>query len=332
MRREHLRYLACPGCKAPFEVVGVSEEDQRGVRTGQLRCSECSVDYPIVRYVPRFVPPDNYASGFGLQWTKHARTQYDNHTGVPISETRFFTETRWPRDLKGEIILEVGSGSGRFTLHAASTGAMVVSIDYSNAVDVNETSNGDRFNVLVVQGDVYRMPFPAASFDRALCIGVLQHTPDVRAAFRAVVDAVKPGGHVTIDVYKKPSGMRRFIATKYWVRPLTRRIRPALLYRLTRAYVSLVWPLWRLISRIPRIGKKLNWMLLVADYRGVYAMSDTHLREWAILDTFDMLGPVYDRPQSLDTVQQWFVEAGLSEIDVHYGYNGIEGRGRRPLP
>jgi len=68
-------------------------------------------------------------------------------------------------------------------------------------------------------------------------------------------------------------------------------------------------------------------MLLIADYRGRFNLSEKMLKEWAILDTFDGLSPVYDNPQTLETVQQWFREAGLQQCEVHEGFNGIEGRG-----
>ncbi len=97
------------------------------------------------------------------------------YTGSDLSERRFFAETKWDRNLAGEVILEVGSGSGRFTTPAASTGAMVVSLDYSYAVEANYAQNGHRENVLIVQGDIYRMPFRKESFDKLFCIGVLQH-------------------------------------------------------------------------------------------------------------------------------------------------------------
>ena len=98
------------------------------------------------------------------------------------SEQRFFGETGWPRDMAGELILEVGSGSGRFNEQAARTGATVVSLDYSYAVDANNASNGARNNVLIVQADVFAMPFRPRSFDRVFCFGMLQHTPRVPRA------------------------------------------------------------------------------------------------------------------------------------------------------
>jgi len=71
-------------------------------------------------------------------------------------------------------------------------------------------------------------------------------------------------------------------------------------------------------------------MLLVADYRGVYDLPEDILREWAILDTFDLLSPAYGQPQTLKTVREWFKEAGLCDVEANYGYNGIEGRGVKP--
>ncbi len=327
MHEHHIGYLVCPGCRTGLTLESVAARHGSAVADGALRCAACAASYPIVGGVPRFVASDNYASSFGLQWTRHAQTQYDSHSGLRLSETRFFEETRWPRDLAGQTILEVGSGSGRFTEQAASTGACVVSLDYSHAVDANYQCNGARPNVLIVQGDVYRVPFRPRSFDKLFCFGMLQHTPDVRGAFMALPPLLKPGGHLVVDVYKKTFAST-LLATKYYARLLTRRMQPERLYALTRTWIELVWPLSRVISRIPHAGRLINWRLMVADYSAL-GLPDAALKEWAVLDTFDMLSPRYDSPQTLATLRRWFAEAGLTDIDVHYGYNGIEGRGRK---
>jgi hypothetical protein len=51
-----------------------------------------------------------------------------------------------------------------------------------------------------------------------------------------------------------------------------------------------------------------------------------------VLELFDMLSPAYDRPRSLGQVRRWTAEAGLQEVEVHYGWNGVEARGVRPGP
>ena len=63
------------------------------------------------------------------------------------------------------------------------------------------------------------------------------------------------------------------------------------------------------------------------NYQGLHDLREDAMKEWAILDTFDMLSPTYDDPQKIETVQHWFEEAKLENIEVQYGYNGIEGRG-----
>lgn len=155
MREADINYLVCPQLRSDLIISLVTRHKGKEIEAGHLRCVKCEVGYPIVRGVPRFVPLENYAASFGLEWNIHAETQYDSYSGLRISEERFFKETRWPRELVGQTILEVGSGSGRFTEHAASTGAFVVSMDYSNALEANFQSHGNRKNVLIVQGDIY---------------------------------------------------------------------------------------------------------------------------------------------------------------------------------
>lgn len=337
MRRAHLSLLICPECRADqlsFKAVRESEGDV--IREGSIVCDACAKEYPILKSIPRFVPIENYASSFGFEWLQHARTQYDSYTGVPISETRFFKETKWPRHLAGQRLLEVGSGSGRFTEIAVKTGATVCSLDYSFAVEANYASNGRNPNLLIVQGDIYKMPFRETSFEKVLCIGVLQHTPDVKKSYLTLTRYLKPGGRITVDVYKRNDTLRghlgKLVSTKYFVRPITRHIPPERLYKVVKGYINTVWPAARVINKIPKLGNWLNWRLLIADYRGVFPLSEEHLKEWAILDTFDMTSPKFDRPQTIATMLNWSKEAGLTEVESHYGYNGVECRGRRPGP
>ena len=219
----------------------------------------------------------------------------------------------------------MGCGAGRFTEIAASTNAMVISLDYSSAVDANYASHGNRDNVLIVQGDIYRMPFKRGFFERIFCLGVLQHTPDVKKAFFSLPPFLKPGGRLAIDVYRY-RWWKKIVWTRYWIRPLTKRMPVRTLYKFCDRYVRFMWPLCRLIRRLPG-GRIFNRLLVIADHGGDLPLSDDQLKEWAILDTFDWLAPAFDQPQSLETVHSWFRAAGLADVDVRPGYNGIEGRG-----
>lgn len=329
MRETALQHLVCPDCHSDLTLSSVKERKGEILEEAQLTCQGCESNYPVVRGIPRFVPNENYASGFGFQWTAHAKTQYDSYSGVKVSEKRFFEETGWPRDLQGQIILEVGSGSGRFTEQAASTNAFVVSLDYSYAVEANYASNGARENVLIVQADIYAMPFRTEYFDKVFCFGMLQHTPDVHKAFLSLPPVLKPDGELVVDIYKK-TFFRTYLASKYYARELTRNMEPARLYQWTHRWIDFMWPISRLISKIPRVGPAINWRLLVPDYSPL-GLQGSMLKEWAYLDAFDMLSPRYDSPQTIKTLSRWFNEAGMKDVLIRYGYNGIEGHGKRAI-
>ena len=275
---------------------------------------------------------DNYSKSFGLEWNIHNTTQYDGYSGFKLSEDRFFNETKYDRNLEGQLILEAGCGSGRFTEHAVKTGANVISFDYSDSVEANYKSNGNKNNLLIIQADIFKMPFNDNTFDKVFCFGVLQHTPNPKKAFFNLVRVLKPGGQLVADIYAKTLA-RCLLTPKYFIRMFTRNINPKKLYVYVNNYINLAWPVAKIISKIPKIGYRINWRLLIADYsQTILKGADNKLlKEFAVLDTFDMLSPKYDYPQTLNTFKKWFVEAGLEKINVHYGYNGIEGRGKKPI-
>lgn len=328
MKEEHIHHLACPKCRGSLKLGKVEKVEKGAIKEGSLNCFSCNTGYSIVRYIPRFTSTNNYATNFGFEWNKHYKTQYDSYTGTNVSAERFFTETKWPDDLRGEIILEVGSGSGRFTEIAASTGALVVSFDYSSAVEANYKSNGNKDNVIIVQASIYSMPFRKCTFDRIFCFGVLQHLPDVEQGFMELPNFLKPGGNLVVDCYRF-TGLRFFLNPRTIMRPVTKRVQHETLYNAVQKYINLMWPIARQIHKLP-FGRHINQALLIGDYRGIRPLSEEHLKEWAILDTFDMLSPAYEKPQTVATITKWFKKAGLENIEVHHGYNGIEGRGSRP--
>ena len=61
---------------------------------------------------------------------------------------------------KNKKVLEAGSGAGRFTEILLKYGAVVDSFDYSSAVEANAKNNGHHDNLVLVQADIRKMPFP----------------------------------------------------------------------------------------------------------------------------------------------------------------------------
>jgi len=317
-----------PLVRAPQGAGGESslpESVQQGTLVGQ------GDSYEIVRGIPRFCPRENYAVSFGFQWNEYDRLQLDSiSTWGDVSRERLFAQTGWPREMSGERILEAGCGMGRFTEHLLAAGADVWSIDYSAAIEANERNNGRSPNLHLAQADILNPPFAPESFDRVLCIGVIQHTPDPGRAFDSLVRLLKPGGWIAIDCYRLD--WRTPFLGKYWLRPFTKRLSPRALHRLVRAHVAWAYPLTGAVqAAFGSRGRSLSWALSLADYRGVYRADPVMLRRLAELDTFDMLAPAHDHPKTLGQVRRWFARNGLDEVRVRAGWNGIEAVGRRPM-
>ena len=325
MHRDLLEILACPKCGGEFDM-RIGRESHDEIEHGTLACVACAAQYPIEKYVPRFVPRQNYASTFGFQWTRFRRTQLDSTTGRPISRDRFFAQSAWhPAEMADRWTLDLGCGAGRFAEIALSTGARVVAVDYSDAVDACRENLSPNPRLDVVQADVYRLPFRRAQFHFVYSFGVLQHTPDVRAAFLALAEQLAPTGRIAVDLY--PRIALNVLWPKYWLRPITRRLGPETLFSLVSQMVNLLWPLSLALGRVRGIGRRLRHALPVANYEGLLPLPPDQLKEWAVLDTFDMLAPAHDHPQTADALRRWFEEANLHGVEV-FRRGLIVGRGQ----
>jgi SAM-dependent methyltransferase len=280
--------LKCPGCGA----IGLERS------AAEYRCAACSVRYPIVGDIPRFVGGEFYSGSFGFQWKRFARTQLDSANGTPQSRDTFVEKTGWRLDdLRGATVLDAGCGMGRFAEICANAGADVHAIDLSVAVEAAYANLSSRSNVSIYQADIMNLPFANGSFDRIYSLGVLHHTPDTHAAFARLVPLLKPGGTITIWVYSTELLVWRGGEV---LRRFTPRLSQQTLLKLSRLAI----PLYhvhntRLPGRLTRV-----WL----------PTSLHPTPEWRWLDTFDWYAPKYQWKHSFEEVERWFQEAGLQSI------------------
>jgi hypothetical protein len=139
---------------------------------------------------------------------------------------------------------------------------------------------------------------------------------------------VRPAGRLAVDLY--PALPLNVLWPKYWLRPITKRLNPEQLFGLVNMMVRYLLPVSNAVGRIPLVGRRLRYAVPVVNYRGVLPLGDEQLREWAVLDTFDMLAPAHDHPQSVATVKRWFDENGLRDVEV-YRAGLVVGRARTPV-
>lgn len=323
MKKELFKYFCCPVCRKEL-CLDLRERGYSADKTGceVLKCRGCGKTFPMVNFLPRFVESEDYCRSFGFEWNRHRRVQLDKFNGYKFSHNRLFNVTGWPKRNKDEFILEAGSGAGRFTEVLVETGARVFSFDYSRAIDANLANNGLPENLCLFQADICHLPLYYGLFDKILCLGVLQHTPDPKRAFMSLIPFLKKGGEIVIDVYKKT--VFSMAQWKYVLRPLLRHMKQERLYGYIRKIVPALLPAAATLRKIG--GSICGRILPIANYSHLGIMYEMN-RELSILDTFDMYSPKYDKPQTLRQVRRWFEEAGLRDIKVRYGPNGIIGRG-----
>jgi len=327
MHRRLLDVLACPKCRNVLDLV--ADVGGSDITSGALSCRSCDATFPIVNGIPRFVPTENYASSFGFQWNRFRLEQLDSVNGTMLSRDRFYLETGWsPEWLSGKLVLDAGCGAGRFLEIAARTGANVVGVDISNAVDAAAATLGGRPNLDLVQARIDELPFRDGVFDGVYCIGVIQHTDAPESCVRSIARALGPGGRIAITAYER----RRWtmLYSKYLARRLTARLSPRGLYRLISVLLPIVFPITELLYRLPLVGRFFRFVIPVANYVDL-PLSLRQRYRWALLDTFDMLAPAYDQPQRYRDLQAWLGDESV--LDVRRLPNpGLNVVGRRADP
>lgn len=110
----------------------------------------------------------------------------------------------------GDVVLDVGCGSGRHSLDLYRRGAHVVPLDRDRG-EVTTTAGwaaamrtggevppGTTAAPLV--GDARRLPFGTGSFDAVVAAEILEHVRDDQAAIAELVRVCRPGGRVAVTV------------------------------------------------------------------------------------------------------------------------------------
>lgn len=288
--------------------------------------AESGEKFPVVNGVPRFVPADNYASAFGLQWKNFAKTQLDSFNGTKISQERLERCLGFSiEQLKGKNLLEVGSGAGRFTELFVKGGAHVHTIDLSVAVEVNKENIGNAENYAVAQASVYELPFPKQSFDVVICLGVIQHTPSSEKTIDALWQMVKPGGLLVIDHYIWRLGYY-FNPATYW-RLVLKEMKPATSKKIVDVLTAIFFPFHWAFRNVPALDWLVKRVSPVMCYMQLHPeMSKQEHYEWARLDTNDSLTDYYKHLRTAAQIKAELEKLGGKNIWVNEGGNGVEAR------
>lgn len=296
--------------------------------------------FPVRNGIPRFVPEQNYADSFGLQWNTFRRTQLDSFTGTTLSRDRLARIVGGNLDVfRGKMVLEAGCGAGRFTEIMLASGASVFAADISSAVEANRENCGSASDYFVCQADITKLPLRAGQFDIVVCVGVIQHTPDPEQTMAVLCSHVKPGGWLFIDHYPPdyPSTWSRRLLRSYLLGKTS-----AHALRFCTTLIDWLWPLHRLMWKVfresplkhvpllPKVRSVFLRLSPVVDYHDPYPqLGPDLLKTWALLDTHDTLTDVYKHLRSQEQISSFLSGNGMTEVVASLGGNGVEARARK---
>ena len=187
-----------------------------GEADGKLACRGCGQSYPVTEGIPQLFVPNDWGGGkldvTDIVKAFYEETPFPNYDDLDSRESlhrkarlgvfaRLLDEQISP----DAVVLEAGCGTGQLTnFLGMNWRRRVVGADLCmNSLRLGKGFR-DRFAIVnadFVQMNLFRPPFADASMDVVISNGVLHHTADPEAGFRAILAKLKPGGHVIIGLY-----------------------------------------------------------------------------------------------------------------------------------
>lgn len=314
-----LNWLACPNCSSDLVLADTQKTQGEEIIEGRLTCHACKALFPITNGIPRFAGHEKSDfDNFGYQWNRWGQVQIDRFSNHRLSEDRLLAETDWEADwFQDKIILDGGSGAGRFSDVAAGFGAQIIAVDISQAIDAcrkNLSIHGDK--VHCIQASLFELPIKKKILDGAFSLGVIQHTPEPEKVISSIVSHVKPGGKLAVNFYEN-NFWTKLQPIKYALRLFTPGLQQETLLTLCQVFIRVFFPISYAIRNIRKVRLLSHFLPICSVHNPQLTKSQQHA--WTLLDTFDWYGPKYELRQNHTRLGALLEELELSEIRTRPG-------------
>lgn len=172
-------------------------------------CSKQSNLAVYLRFILTIIVMEEKKFGFGNNWKRYLPLANQERLEIAIQSIKDFMEVD---DLSGKLFVDVGCGSGFFSLAAHKLGAKVISFDVDkNSVSCCETfktKEGSPDNWKIYEGSILDVEFlkslPKA--DIVYSYGVLHHSGNLKQAMENIKMLVGDNGYLLIAIYNTVYG------------------------------------------------------------------------------------------------------------------------------
>jgi 2-polyprenyl-3-methyl-5-hydroxy-6-metoxy-1,4-benzoquinol methylase len=209
---------------------------------------------------------------FGANWTRFLKTLDDTRIATAQASLCGMLETE---TLQGKTFVDVGCGSGLFSLAARRLGAKVHSFDYDPksvacSTELRRRYFPDDSRWTVEAGSALDAEYlrSLGKFDLVYSWGVLHHTGDMAGALANAAGLVAPGGKLFIAIYNdQGSRSRRWL----WIKKLYNRSSKATRFLVVSLVMAHFW--WKpLLADLLRGHPGRSWR----QYQQNRGMSPVH--------------------------------------------------------
>jgi SAM-dependent methyltransferase len=326
-----LPLLACPRCKnARLEPVDSTLES--------LRCVACRNVYTIRDGVPDLLDEPELAASatsdlYSDIWTEYHKgpAKGGGYQAAAKSHTELLELAAGRPLVQGAWGLDAGCGNGGNAIDVARRhpAVNVVGVDLSLGASV-AAARFESPNVHFVRGNLLAPPLVTESLDFIYSFGVLHHTPQPERAFHLLVERLRPGGLITVFVYKDFSDIpvkRWALGFVSWLRKYTVKMAPKTLRASSRLLAPLVYLTLALPARALRACGAKRWARHIP--YGIFSDLD------AIASSLqDRFGAPYEFRFALEDLKGWAARAHLIDARVvdclPFGFSGLVVSGRKP--
>ncbi|MBK7931912.1 MAG: class I SAM-dependent methyltransferase [Pyrinomonadaceae bacterium] len=252
---------------------------------------------------------------FGKNWNAFLSVLNDERIATAVESLRAMLEVE---TLEGKSFLDIGSGSGLFSLAARKLGARVHSFDFdSNSFACTQELRNRYFandpNWRVEQGSALDAEYVASlgTFDVVYSWGVLHHTGEMWRALENAVIPTTAGGKLFIAIYNDTGSQAR---RWHWIKKTYCRL-PGVLKTPFAVAVTLPDELKKIAASIVTL-KPISYVHSWTKYKNGRGMNRWH-------DIIDWVGGYPYEVATVDEIFEFYKERGFTLKKITTGGVGL---------